>query len=126
MRHDTSTWLPLLLVLLTMVSIVQHAAAATSVDLQWAKKAGGTSSDQSQAVAIASDGSAYVTGCFQGTATFGVGVSLTSAGGDDIFLAKYASNGTLSWAKKAGGTSYEQGNGVAVTSDGSAYVTGFF
>ena len=48
----------------------------------------------------------YVTGNFGGTETYGAGdpnqTSLTSAGGADIFVAKYNSSGVIQWAKRAG------------------------
>jgi len=74
---------------------------------QWAKGAGGTSEDAGQGIVTLSDGSTIVTGYFSGSATFGKGESaetiLVSDGSTDIFLAKYNSDGTIAWAKRAGG-----------------------
>ena len=57
-----------------------------------------------------SDGSSLVTGMFGGTATFGPGepeeTTLTPAGGANIFVARYNPDGTLAWAKRAGGERY--------------------
>lgn len=99
--------------------------------LAWAKRAGGSSDDQGIRVAAYPDGSAVVTGAFQGTATFGQGetnaTTLVSQGGRDVFVARYNSDGTVAWAKRAGGTGLEDyGNGVAPLADGSALVTGWF
>ena len=75
-------------------------------------------------------GNSYVTGFFEGSATFGPGeanqTTLTSAGGFDIFVAKYDSSGALQWAKRAGGTDLEVGVGIAVDGFGNSYVTGYF
>ena len=51
------------------------------------KRGGGTSSDRGFGLAIDAGGNVMVTGRFAGTATFGT-TTLTSAGTDDIFLAK--------------------------------------
>ena len=71
-----------------------------------------------------------MTGCFRESITFGSGdaaVTLTSAGVDDIFVAKYGADGELTWAKSAGGGS-EGDCGIAIVAldDGSALVTGVF
>ncbi len=75
-------------------------------------------------------GHSYVTGSFRGSATFGPGetneTTLTSAGGIDIFVAKYDAAGALVWAKRAGGTGSDFGRGTAVDGSGNSYVTGFF
>ena len=91
----------------------------------WATQAGGTSGDYGYAVSTLSDGSAIVTGGFQGTATFG-STTLTSAGSSDVFVTKIDASGTYLWATKAGGTSWDIGEGVTTLSDGSAIVTGYF
>jgi len=62
---------------------------------------------------------------FDGTATF-EGTNLTSAGGYDLFVAKYDTNGTLAWAKQEGGASNDYGDGIAVGGNGNIYVTGDF
>lgn len=81
-------------------------------------------------IATFADGSAVVVGEFSDTATFGAGdpvtVMLASAGNTDIFVARYAPNGELQWAKRAGGTIRDLANGVAAFADGSCVVTGKF
>ena len=61
---------------------------------------------------------------------FGPGESLTAAGGDDIFVAKYNSAGTVAWAKRAGGGGRgfgnDEGRGIAVDGSGSSRLTGWF
>jgi putative cell wall-binding protein len=91
----------------------------------WANQAGGTGFDIGQGVSVLSDGSAIVTGSFEGDATFGA-TTLTSNGNIDVFVAKVSPTGTWLWANQLGGTPFNEGNGVAVLSDGSAIITGYF
>jgi hypothetical protein len=77
-------------------------AASAQDDLLWAKGAGGASADKGKSISAHVDGTSVVTGEFSGTATFGAQV-LTSAGGSDIFVARYAADGSLLWVKQAGG-----------------------
>ncbi|AOY57239.1 conserved uncharacterized protein [Desulfococcus multivorans] len=101
--------------------------------LIWAKQAGGIDwdSDSGNAVAVDKWGNSYVTGDFQGTATFGAGEAnetvLTSTGYREIFIAKYDRNGGLVWAKQASGTNgYNYSSDIAVDKWGNSYVTGDF
>ncbi len=95
----------------------------------WAIQAGGTSNDIGYGIAVDGSGNSYVTGYFQGTVDFDPGtgtVNLSSAGGYDIFIAKYDASGNYAWAIQAGGTSDEFGFGIAVDGSGNSYVTGYF
>ena len=99
--------------------------------LLWAERAGGTSSyDEGYGIATDGANNSLVTGRFGGTATFGPGepneTSLTSAGSSDIFVAKYDPSGALLWAKRAGGTIYDGGYGIATDGAGNSLVTGQF
>jgi len=69
-------------------------------------------------------GNSYVTGSFEGTASFG-DITLTSSGGMDIFVCKLDNAGNFLWAKNSG--DYEDsGFGIAVDNDGNQHVTGYF
>jgi len=98
--------------------------------LAWAKRAGGTNWDWAQAITTLSDESAVVTGAFGGAATFGPGETnetvLVSAASYDIFIARYNSDGTLAWAKSAGGTSGDKAVGITTLLDDSTVITGYF
>ena len=91
--------------------------------VEWVRSAGGTSTDIGFGVAVDAAGNSYVTGQYQGTATFGP-FMLTSAGGNDIFVAKYDANGNVLWVRSAGGDLLDSGIGVAVDAAGNSYVTG--
>ncbi len=91
--------------------------------------AGSTGDDSGAAVATDSMGNVYVAGTFYGTVDFdpGPGVcNLTSAGGSDVFIAKYSSDGALFWARRGGGSTNDSAAGIALGPDGSIYVSGDF
>ncbi len=94
-------------------------------DYLWAKQGGGSSDDTAYGITSLSDNSSIVTGRFSGSATFG-STTLTSAGNDDVFIAKLDSNGNYLWAKKAGASSDDKGYAITSLSDNSSIVTGEF
>ncbi|GAB3163448.1 hypothetical protein [Telluribacter humicola] len=67
-------------------------------------KAGGTSTDLGENIAVDGSGSVYVIGYFGGSITFG-STTLTTSGGADMFVVKYNSSCIVQWAQKAGGAS---------------------
>jgi hypothetical protein len=97
--------------------------------LTWVRSAGGASDDDARGIALAEDGACTITGSFTTLATFGTAPStrnLAAYGLRDVFVARYDANGTLAWAKHAGGTNHDLGNGVALLPDGSCALTGSF
>lgn len=91
----------------------------------WVSSAGGTGPDSGRGVASSSSGHVLVTGEFSGTASFG-SKTLSSAGGSDMFAAKYDQSGKQVWAVRAGGKKAAYGSSVDMDAKGSAYVTGSF
>ncbi len=93
----------------------------------WAKGAGGvTSNIYPDKIATDPSGNICATGFFS-NASMTIGTyTLTNAGYDDIFLAKFDSSGTVLWATCVGDTGYEQSHGVATDAFGNIYITGFF
>jgi len=91
----------------------------------WVTQAGGDQPDSGRSIATDSAGDIFVTGYFQHTASFG-GPTLTSWGNREIFVARYASDGSPQWAKSAGLIFDDGGLGIAVDSQGAVFVTGSF
>lgn len=101
------------------------ACLGTNGTYSWAVKAGGINSDRALSIKADANGNTYITGFFYGTATFG-SQTITSAGAQDIFIAKYDNTGVCQWAKKAGGSGADIGNGITVDNSGNVIVTGEF
>ncbi|GAC1469538.1 MAG: hypothetical protein NVSMB9_13460 [Isosphaeraceae bacterium] len=102
----------------------------TAGNVVWAKSMGGPdlSDPQGQSgfgVALDGSGNVYTTGVFTGTASFG-GVSLTSAGLTDSFVAKMDNAGNVLWAKQFGGSGHDDGTAIAVDPSGNVFATGDF
>ena len=96
-----------------------------SGNLLWAKSAGGTGSDRGTGIGVDGSGNSYISGWFSGVVSFGSTI-LTSAGGADVFVAKYDPSGNEIWAKCAGGTGSDFASGIAVEGNGNSYITGNF
>ncbi len=91
----------------------------------WANNLGATPGDLATALATDDSGNVYTTGYFIGSVNLGNG-SMPSAGGADIYIAKYDPAGNLVWATTGGGTGDEVAYGIAVDHTGNVYITGYF
>ncbi|MGI4869754.1 MAG: beta strand repeat-containing protein [Janthinobacterium lividum] len=82
-----------------------------------------SSTSITRAVAADASGNVFVTGSFTGSLVFG-STTLTSAGSNDLFVAKYVlATNTWAWGTSGGGTGSDVGYGIAVAGS-SVYVTG--
>jgi hypothetical protein len=86
---------------------------------------GGSGADSGSAVKVDTHRNRYVTGGFSLTARFGH-KTLTSAGGTDIFLAKFEDSGELRWLIQAGGVGDDVGNDIAIDREENIYLAGSF
>lgn len=98
--------------------------------IQWVRTGGNELIDQANAIATDADGNSYVTGFFRTNGPFPTvtfdSIVLQGLGSSDLFLAKYAADGTLLWIRSGGGAQAEEGRGVALAADGNVLVSGFF
>jgi hypothetical protein len=91
----------------------------------WSKSFGDLSEQDGLDIAADAAGNIYVTGSFMGSIDLGGGL-MTSAGSNDVLVAKYSSTGAHLWSKRIGNASDQQGRGIAVDAAGDVYVTGYF
>src|SRR5579872_2772760 len=86
---------------------------------------GGSASDSGNAIALDSFGSAYIAGV---TSSINFPVltpyQAANSGGQDAFVAKLSSSGTLLYSTYLGGSGNDQAYGIAVDNQGQAAVTG--
>jgi hypothetical protein len=74
-------------------------------------------------------GSIYATGTFRGSLDLDPGAGTqtrTSAGNIDISALKLGSDGNFVWGTTIGGTSVDQGRGIAVDKAGMVHLAGFY
>jgi len=116
--------------LIDYTNSVSNATAVTAhyPDLNFSTYLGGNDgSERGYGIALSEDGSYYVTGQ-TGSNDFPTNNAYDSTYNGwyfDAFVAKFATNGTLLWSSYLGGNANDAGFGIAVTEDGSCYVTGF-
>jgi hypothetical protein len=91
--------------------------------IQYEYRLGNTGSDQGFGIATDGTGAVYVTGSYNGSVSLGSAM-VTSAGGNDVFVAKLSLAGTVQWMKTAGGASGDNPGGICVDPSGNAIVTG--
>ena len=104
--------------------------AKTTMGVEFATSVGGSYYDYIESVAETSDGG-YIAGGYFYSSSIQVGeYTLTnnssSTSYSDGMLIKYSASGEVEWARSVGGSSNEQINSVASTSDGGVIVGGYF
>ncbi len=112
----------LLVLMLNTASLAQVYA--------WAGRVGGTGDDYSMDMSVDDQGNSYIIGSFKGVNIDfdpGPGTAyLSSAGGVDIFVAKYDSLGHYLWANGIGGSNDDIGARLKIDGSGNVYITGWF
>ena len=92
--------------------------------LAWGRRCGGPGDELPRALAVQSNGDLWVAGAFSGTADLCHG-TLEAAGGTDLFVARFSSDGEPRELVTAQGLGDEEANGVAVAAD-AVFVAGAF
>jgi len=94
----------------------------------WAFSIGGPALEQPNSMAVDNAGNVLVTGQFQSTVNFNPAGSfpLTPNGSDDVFVAKYTSNGNFLWAISMGGSDIDRGHYVVTDNQNNVFITGSY
>jgi len=104
------------------VVIAKYSAAGAHL---WSRRFGGTGNEIVNGIALDGSGNIYLAGSLSGTGNLG-GASLTSAGQQDAFLAKYSPQGDPLWSERFGGIYPDSIASIAVDSQGNVIATGLF
>lgn len=106
------------------------AKYAADGELLWAKHMTSDIDVRGEAIALDSAANAYVSGSFNGNATFGPGepneTLLMGSTVGDMFLAKFDASGSLLWVRHGAGPFNASGLAVVVDGGGGCWVTGYF
>ncbi|MBK8341583.1 MAG: hypothetical protein IPK99_17120 [Flavobacteriales bacterium] len=117
MQRTAFLFLALLAVGITSAQTLEHS---------WTRRVGSQNdNDKLWATAVDGQGNVYATGVLNGTFSE-QGTSVTSIGLEDILLVKYDANGSLLWARVAGGPSIDNAYGITCDAVGNVYITGFY
>lgn len=93
--------------------------------LIWFKTLSGNGQNEVTAISKGAQNSVLATGFFSQTVQI-ENNQFTASGGSDLFVAKYALNGSLLWANHFGGTQTDRGTAIATGSENSVYVGGYY
>lgn len=103
--------------------ILFGAGDAAAQDLLWRHVIGGPGFEHARGLAVDPLGNIFLTGEFADSVDCGDG-PLVSAGGEDIFLAKFDADGVCVWSRRFGGVLHEYGQNVCTDELGNVYITG--
>ncbi len=92
----------------------------------WAKRTGGTGTEEASSVSTDNFNNVYVTGNFGSASFIFNNDTLLNPGGFDMFIAKYDSQGNEVWARYADDSLTEESWNSATDAFGNIYVTGLF
>lgn len=113
---------PLLLLSAVLLQPMLHA----QFNWQWARQYTSEIQPSVGGLVIDADGNSVVCGNFYGELVIGNLPVLTSNGQSDIYVAKFAADGTPLWVRSAGGDNFDEAFDVAVDGEGRISITGYF
>lgn len=117
----------------TLMSNGQRDAFVCKLDANgnfvWAQSFGGTADDIGYNTAVDASGNVYTSGYFGGTVDFDPGVgsfSVTTNGGNDIFINKLDASGNFVWAKTMGSTTGDVATCLTLDASANVYTSGYY
>ncbi len=87
---------------------------------QWARLLGSSALDYGYGIKVTSAGAVYVTGMTEGALD-----GNASAGGRDIYIAKYNTDGLQQWVKQLGTGQEDGGQAIALDANENVYISGY-
>lgn len=110
--------------------LVVNTLTISAQSFAWARQFEASSTSEGRAVIYDySKSFIYSTGSFQGIMDLDPGTgtsSVSSKGGDDIFISKLDFSGNFLWGLAIGGTNHDAGNSICDDGLGNIYVCGYF
>lgn len=109
------------------VFIVKYDTSGTP---QWARRIGGTITDQALGIASDAPGNVYITGYSSSAALVYSSNAITpvfflgNLGSNDAFIVKYDTSGTPKWARRIASSTDDRGQGISADASGNVYVVG--
>ena len=101
-----------------------YASVAPDATYMWANSEGGAEDVIATSLAVQNDGLYhYICGYYEGEAQFGT-ETITSTGQQDIFVAKYNTDGQFIWVKSFGGPGVDSASGITLDDENNVYITG--
>ncbi len=113
-------------ILFIFILLISTISFSQIPQYNWAKSIGGTGGDKSTDIFTDKFNNTIVVGYFNSSKLYFPNNTLTNVGGNDIFVAKYNSNGDLLWAKSAGGNMSDIAHKVFVDKEGNIFISGMF
>ena len=97
---------------------------------QWSQRFGDAASQEGREIVAAPNGEIVIAGQFEGTMSFpsstGTTISLASAGGTDVYLARFRTDGVAIWASRFGDATFQYCNAIAMDPLGDVAIVGAF
>ncbi len=113
-----------------LTAVGEEDVYITKLDLDgsvmWSTSFGGIRKDFGEDIAVAPDGSIYVTGSYFQFINFPGGVTHFSLGDEEIFLAKYDNDGNYVWSQTMGSSERDYGESMICDEYGNVLVSGAF
>lgn len=92
----------------------------------WAKQFGGMGSDRGISCKVDNNGDLLVLGYYFGTMVIGTTTLNSVSGSQDVFVAKFNTNGNLIWATSMGGNLIDIPNAMCIDNNNNILLTGSF
>lgn len=96
-----------------------------SGNVLWAKRSGGSSSEEAKGVVVSATGDVFVAGYFLGSSTFDT-KNISATGASDMYVAVYDTDGNVLDVQRGGGGGNDQTLGMCLSGANSVIVTGYY